>query len=164
MEGHAHGAAAAAGPAWAAAIEHSAVGEAMRGSLWLFPAVETLHIVGFALLVGAIVTFDARVVAARPGMALDRWARAVLPVARLGFALALPMGLLLFATEATAYARNPAFRLKLVLLAAALANVAAFHLLARGRDRPSTPLRAAAGVSMAVWLGVLVLGRLIAYV
>lgn len=162
---HGSGLAAAAGPAWAAAIEHSALGAALRTSLWLFPLVETLHIIGFAVLVGAIVTFDARVVAARPGFELDRWRRAVLPVARTGFALALPMGLLLFATEATAYVANPAFLLKLAMLAFALANVAAFHLLARGRECPVTPgLRATAGLSLLAWLGVLTLGRLIAYV
>jgi hypothetical protein len=132
--------------------------------LWLFPAVETLHILGFALLVGAIVTFDARVIGARDSFALEAWQRAVLPVARLGFLIAVPMGLMLFTTEATAYSRNPAFRLKLVMLAVALANIVMFHRLARGRTTVSTGLRVAAGLSLASWLLVLVLGRLIAYV
>ena len=47
----------AGGLAWAALIEHSALGETLRGSTWLYPAVECLHIVGFALLVGAIASF-----------------------------------------------------------------------------------------------------------
>jgi hypothetical protein len=158
------GAHAAAGPAWAALIEHSAVGQALRNSLWLFPAVETLHIVGFALLVGAIVTFDVRVIGAKADLDLRRWQRAVLPIVRAGFLLAVPMGMLLFATEATAFVRNPAFRLKLLLIALALANVGLFHRLARGRPWVSPGLRLAAGVSLLLWLAALTMGRLIAYV
>lgn len=154
----------AAGPAWAAWIEHSALGQAMRGSLWLFPLVETLHILGFALLVGAVATFDLRLVAGRVGPERRSWERAVLPVARAGFLIAAPMGLLLFATEATAYARNPAFRLKLVVVALALANVVLFHRLARRQEGVGAALRLAAGLSLALWLLALVLGRLIAYV
>jgi hypothetical protein len=151
-------------PAWAMAVERSAVGQALRTSLWLFPAVETLHILGLALLVGAIATFDLRVIRAGPGLDLARWERAVLPVARAGFLLAVPMGLLLFTTEATAYARNPAFQAKLLLIAAALANIALFHGLAHRAQAPTAGLRLAAALSLALWVAVLACGRLIAYV
>jgi hypothetical protein len=158
-----HGLAATA-PAWAMAVERSAVGQALRTSLWLFPAVETLHILGLALLVGAIATFDLRVIRAGPGLDLARWERAVLPVARAGFLLAVPMGLLLFTTEATAYARNPAFQLKLLLILAALANIALFHRLRNRAGMLTAGLRLAAALSLALWLAVLACGRLIAYV
>jgi hypothetical protein len=158
-----HGLAADA-PGWLAVLQRSALAQALRGSLWLYPAVETLHIVGLALLVGAIAVFDARVVRAGPGLDLDGWARSVLPVARAGFALAAAMGLLLFTAEATAYAANPAFRAKLALIALALANVALFHRFARRAERPTAPVRAAAAASLALWLLVLVCGSLIAYV
>jgi hypothetical protein len=150
-------------PAWAAAVEHSGVGQALRTSLWLYPVVEVLHIVGFALLVGAIATFDARVIRGGGGLDLARWERAVLPVARLGFALAVPMGLLLFTAEAGAYVRNPAFRMKLVLVLVALANVALFHARARRSREVTGGLRLLAGLSLALWLAVLTCGRLIAY-
>jgi hypothetical protein len=148
---------------WLAAVQAGSVGFGLRNSVWLYPAVETLHIIGFAVLVGAIVTFDLGVLRmARPGD-LGSWSRAVLPVARAGFGLAVPMGLLLFTVEATAYAANPAFRVKLLLLGLALANVVLFHVLARGAPRPTAALRASAALSLAVWLGVLVCGRMIAY-
>lgn len=139
---------------WLAAIEHSGLGATLRGSLWLFPAVETLHIVGFAVLVGSISVFDLKVLAKGVG---DR--TAVL-TARTGFALAAPMGLLLFVAEAGAYAANPLFRLKLALIALALVNVAWFH----ARAERGSGMRLAAGLSLASWLAVLVCGRMIAYV
>ena len=101
-------------------------------------------------------------VAARSDFPLRAWARAVLPVARVGFALALPMGLLLLATETTAYARNPAFRLKLVAIGLALVNVGIFHRLAQpGVITPA--LRLTASLSLGLWLLVLICGRMIAY-
>ena len=142
----------------------------MRGSIWLYPAVECLHILGFALLVGAIAAFDLRTLrAAEPFAAAEGLAPQLLPVARAGFALAAPMGLLLFATEATAYVRNPAFLAKLALVALALVNVAWFHarlaVVRRGERRATTGvLRLGAGLSLALWVATLLAGRLIAYV
>jgi hypothetical protein len=151
-------------PGWLAALQRSALAQTLRGSLWLYPAVETLHIVGLALLVGAIAVFDARVIRAGPGFDLGGWTRSVLPVARVGFALAAAMGLLLFTAEATACAANPAFVAKLALILLALANIAVFHRLARRTLRVSAALRAAAAASLVLWLLVLACGRLIAYV
>ena len=141
----------AAGPAWAAALEASGLARTMRESLALYPAVETLHIVGFALLFGAIATYDLRLIARRePPVIAQRTAAA-------GLALAVPAGLMLFTTEATAYVHNPVFLAKLGLIALALANVAFFHFV-------RMPGRAAGAASLALWLGVLICGRLIAYI
>lgn len=157
-----HAAAEALG--WLLALEQSGLGRAMRTSMWLYPTVETLHILGFALLVGSIVTFDARVVVGSRHLDPRVWERLVLPVTRAGFALAVPMGLLLFVTEATAYVTNPAFRLKLLLLVAALANIAVYHTLSRRAAGLTGTMRVAAAASLVLWIAVLACGRLIAYV
>lgn len=158
-------------PAWLVALETSGLGQALRSSLWLFPAVETLHIVGFALLVGAIVAFDLRLLTADGDFDVERWVRRLVPVAATGLILAMAMGALLFTSEATAFARNPLFLAKMTLLVLALLNVAWFHLGPLRLRRTIGPsvgipasLRASAALSMAGWLAVLVCGRLIAYV
>lgn len=144
---HEHG---PAGPAWAAALETSALGQAMRESLWLYPAVELAHILGFSLLIGAIVAYDLRLIAGREAPAIAQ------RVAMFGLVLAAPAGLLLFTAEATGYVHNTVFLLKLALIALALANVALFHF-------GLSPSRFAGAASLGLWLGVLVCGRLIAY-
>ena len=157
----------AQGPAWAAAVEQSGLGGLLRDSVWLYPAVETLHIIGFALLVGSVASFDLRAAWAPSVGAVRALAAGLLPVSRAGFALAVPMGLLLFTTEATAYVGNPAFLAKMALLALALANIAWFHTrLTRARDGQGKAgvLRASALLSLGLWVGVLVAGRMIAYV
>ena len=144
-----------------ASLEESGLGHSLRSSPWLFPTVESLHIIGFALLVGAIVSFDVKLLrqGPEPGTqnALAIWP---LPLAQLGFLLAAPTGALLFVSEATSYAANPAFLAKLGLVALALLNVVWFHLRAH---RSLTAGRASAAFSAISWLAVIVLGRLIAY-
>ena len=154
---------AAGAAGWLATLQGSGLARALRSSTWLYPAIETLHVIGLAVLVGAIVTFDVRVLRAGPTFDLAAWSRMVLPVARAGFVLEVPMGLFLFTVESTAYAANPAFRAKLVLIALALANVWLFHRLANRRAGVSTALRAIAGASLVAWLLVVTSGRLIAY-
>lgn len=160
------------GPGWLVALETSGLGESLRQSLWLYPLVEIAHILGFALLVGSIIAFDLRLMGVRaPLLPVDALSRLLLPVAVAGFALAVPAGVLLFVTEATALARNPAFLAKLGLIGLALLNILAFHGLAGRRmadwclsDRPPAGARFAGVASLALWVAVLACGRLIAYV
>lgn len=153
-----------------AAVEASPVGQAMRSSLWLFPAVEVLHILGFSLLVGAIAAYDLRLLAARPLLPADHLGRLLLPVAVTGFLIAVPAGLLLFTSEATAFAANPMFWAKMGLLVLALLNIVVFHngigrrMVSWADIRPPLAARVAGAVSLLAWIGVLICGRLIAYV
>lgn len=159
------------GPAWLVALETSGLGHTLRSSLWLYPAVETLHITGFALLVGSIVAFDLRLLTAERGFDVERWVRLLIPVSACGLILAMAMGFLLFTTEATAYARNPLFLAKMALLVLALVNVAWFHggpyrvrkTIGLSVGVPPA-MRASAALSMAGWVAILACGRLIAYV
>ena len=160
-----------AGAAWLRWLESTAVAVAMRESTWLYPAVETAHILGFVVLVGAAAMFDLRLLGLSGAIPVSGLARHLLPWARLGLALAAPTGLLMFITEATTTAANPAFRLKLALIGLAVLNAAVFHRWAFksvkywDRDAPTPPAAKAAGViSLALWTTVIACGRLIAYV
>ncbi len=151
------------------ALEMSALGEAMRQSLTLYPAVETLHIIGFSILVGSIVAFDLSVLGFGRAIPLEAAARHLLPVSWVGFAITAPMGLLLFTTEATSIAENPSFQFKMSLILLAGINMLAFHLgpwksvaLWPSGAAPSAA-RYGAAASMVLWLGVVAGGRLIAY-
>ena len=117
----------AAGPALLIALEGSGLAQALRSSLWLYPAVETLHILGFATLVGSILAFDLRVLRAPDDFAVEPWLRWLVPIAACGLLLAMPMGLLLFTAEATAYVRNPVFLAKITLILLGLLNIAWFY-------------------------------------
>jgi hypothetical protein len=159
-----------AGPAWLVWLETTRLAGAMREWLWLYPAVEVVHILGFTLLVGAAALFDLRLLGVARHLPVTQIARFVLPWARSALVLIAPSGLLMFTAHATEMATNPAFRLKLLLLIAAGLNAFLFH---RGTFRgvanwnvgASAPgaARRAAMASLLLWTGVVTCGRLIAY-
>ncbi len=143
---------------------------ALRESDVVFPLVETFHVLAITLIAGTVVTVDLRVggliLRDQP---LQRIARALLPYTWGGFVLMVITGLPLFAAEAAKLYGNPAFRLKLLLLALAGLNAWLFHRTTypglRQREQhlgASLPGRLFAGVSVVLWSGIIVSGRLIA--
>lgn len=150
------------------ALERSALSVSLRASEWLYPMVNTLHIVGIALLVGPILILDWRVLRQRAPPTVSMLASVLLPTARGGFVLAAMAGLLLFIARPLDYAFNTLFQVKLVCIALALLNIALLHhSVAWGRamedNQIGQPVRLACGLSLVFWLLALGLGRLVGY-
>ena len=135
-----------------------------------FPVLETAHVLAVSLIAGTLVTVDLRVA----GMLLrsepvTRITRALLPWTWFGFGVMVLTGLPLFASEAASLYGNAAFRLKLLFLGLAALNALLFHVTAyRGVsqwDRSASPpwtARCFALISLLLWTGVIVSGRMIA--
>ena len=122
----------------------------LASSAWAYPALEALHIVGIALLVGGLALFELRVWGVAPALPPHELARVALGTSLAGFALAAASGLAMYATEPAGLLANPAFRIKLALLALAGANAARVPRPRRhGAARPRRPL-AGAGVDRPV--------------
>ena len=146
------------------ALEQSSLGAAARGSAWLYPLANLSHVLGAALLVGAIATFDIQVL--RHGRNVGATARAVTPVAAFGLALQVASGIVLLAADAMPVVVNPAFQFKMAMFALGLINVAVFRWRFGGGLKADGPLYGAtwlAAVSLASWFLVLLAGRFIAY-
>ena len=135
----------------------------LASSVWAYPALEMAHIVGIALLVGSLVLFELRVWGLGAALPVTTFARLTLGVSWLGFAFAAASGLTMFAAQANDLLVNPAFRLKMALLAAAGLNAALFHARA-GTVRLDRVARWQGVLSIALWRGVIACGRSIAYV
>jgi hypothetical protein len=160
----------AIGPAWLVWIEGSAVAVAMRQWLWLYPSVEIVHIFGFVILVGAAAMFDLRLLGLSQQLPVADMAQHLLRWARLSLLVVVPSGLLMFSAHATEMAVNPAFRLKLLLIAVAILNAAGFHKgpfksIRNWNQYVAIPATAkiAAVFSLILWAGVIACGRLLAY-
>lgn len=157
-------------PGWLAELESSRLAEALRSGPLVFPLVEVVHILGFVVLVGAAVMFDLRLLGLSRHLSVSELARHLLPWARRGLAVAVPSGVLLFLPQATQLGTSPVFRLKLLLILLAVLNAGLFHrgVFRTVRDwdaQASTPVpaKAAAIVSLVLWVGVITCGRLLAY-
>lgn len=146
------------------ALEQSSVGAAARGSAWLYPVANLSHVLGAALLVGAIATFDIEVL--RGAKNIGVIARAVTPLAAFGLALQVASGGVLLAADAMPVVVNPVFQFKMAMFAIGLLNIAAFRWRFGARLQAETPLDGAAAfaaLSLTSWLLVLLAGRFIAY-
>lgn len=153
------------------AIAQSALGTALRESVWLYPAVETAHIVGFALLFGSILVVDLRLLGLRRDVTLAPLMRFVLPVTLASLLLVVPTGLLLFTAHASDLIGNRAFVIKVALLFGAAINALMFHagpykaeIDAPPGTAPRGSTRLFAAISIVVWVSIVVAGRMIAYV
>ena len=154
-----------------AAIERLPLAVAMRQELWLYPAVEIVHIIGFVTLVGSIIVLDLRLLGLTRALPVRVLARHVLPWSFGALLLIVPSGLLMFVAHAGDLIGNTAFVVKMSLLFCAATNAALFHAgVFRGVAAWDTVV-AAPGVaklhalaSLLIWIGVLTCGRLLAYV
>jgi hypothetical protein len=152
------------------AIEASAVGQAMRQWLYLYPAVETTHIVGIGLLFGSIAVLDLRLLGLSRTIPVRRLAGHVLPWTAASFLLIVPTGLAMFTAHASEFIGSPVFALKMCLIMAAGINAAVFHAgvfrTAAAWDVNAAPpfwARASAALSLLLWISVIACGRLLAY-
>ena len=133
-------------------IHESGVATALRGSRWAYPFVNGAHILGIALLIGAVLPLDLRLLGVWRGVTLSDLQRVLIPVALSGLALAIVTGALLFSVSPAKYANLPLFQFKLALVLVSILNI----VFIRG------PL---AGVtSIVLWITILFCGRMIAYV
>lgn len=137
------------------------------GTAYLF--VNAAHVLGIALLLGSILVLDFRLLGGLRAVPLAVLGPLNARVAASGVALALLTGFWLFTVQPREYVGNPAFLIKLGLIALALANVVVQHANpAYGRALAGAPVsagvRASAAASVLLWLAVLVAGRWIGFV
>jgi hypothetical protein len=146
------------------ALEEAAPIAALRESTYAFPLVNALHIIGIALLFGSIVALDLRLLGWRQEAGpAEAFTRLLVPVAIGGLLIAIPAGLLMFATDARAYAASPLFQAKMVIVALAIANALWLRAAERRGSMPQLRAALAAAASILLWLGAIVLGRMVGY-
>lgn len=129
---------------------------------WAYPALEVVHIVGIALLLGNLVLLELRVWGLGPALPVEPLARLALGLSLTGFALIAASGLTMFAANPAELLANRAFVLKLGLVSLAGLNAAAFHARG-GLARLDAFAKTQTVLSLGLWLAVIILGRWIAY-
>ena len=153
------------------AIQASAIGTGVRESEYLFPLVEGTHVLGLSLSVGTVMWFDLRLLGKiMRNIPVSEVFHQLRPWMFGGFIVMLGSGSLLFSSVAADAYANAYFRLKVVLLLLAAANVIVFHATIDRRraewdKAPLPPIQAriAGLLSLILWLAVIIAGRLFAY-
>jgi hypothetical protein len=147
-----------------AAVESSSLGTAIKESLWLFPAIEAVHLLALALLGGALLMLDLRLLGVGltllPTSAVERGARPWLIAALMTM---VTSGVLIGISEALKLYDKQAFWVKMAALLAAVIFTFAVKLPQARRDVTGRRAQALGTVSIALWLTVALAGRWIGF-
>jgi hypothetical protein len=144
----------------------------LRGSTWAEPIIETAHVLTLTIFLGFTVLLDLRLL----GISMRR-RRASEVIGQLNpwvmgsFAVMIVTGTLLFTGDPVAFYTTIFFKLKMLMLVLALINVVVFNWTARRNiakwdTSPDPPggAKAAAIISLVLWVAIIAAGRAIAYV
>ena len=156
---------------WLQWLQDQPLTTSWRESAWGYPAMETSHVVTIIMFAGFVVMMDLRLVgAAFKETSFSYVQRRLFPWQMVGMALSTLTGMALLVIDPLRFYNNIFFWIKVVMLAVAGANAIAFHLTtyksvaAWDRDgRAPFGARLAGVASLALWSGIIVSGRLIAY-
>ena len=132
------------------------------GHPWAYPALETVHVFGVALLVGNLLALEVRVWGRARELPVAALARLSLTLALIGFGCAAASGLLMFASQPGELIANRVFVVKMGLVTCAGVNAVLFHVR-HGLQRLDAVAKAQTALSLGFWIAVMICGRWIAY-
>ena len=152
-------------------LESTEVGVLVRESLYGFPILAAIHILGLTVSVGTLVWFDLRLAGvSMPRCPVSSLYRRLIPWTLVGFGLMFLSGLLLFTGFATKAYGNVYFRIKLTAIVLAGVNALVYHRMTERRiahwndaARPPMPARLAGVISIVVWTIAIMAGRMMSY-
>jgi hypothetical protein len=156
-------------------LQASSIATAVRGDTagaeWLFPIVETGHVLALAVVFGSIAMVDLRLLGwSVPGASVQKLAREVLPWTWTAFVLAALCGSLMFISKAETYFHNFEFRMKFLAMFLAGINMLVFQLGAfrrvaewDARQPPPAAARVAGALSLLLWMLVIFYGRWVGF-
>jgi hypothetical protein len=149
-------------PLWTA-IEQIGFVRAFAVASWAYPMVSALHIASLGTLFGLVLVMDTLLLRQRAHADMPSLHRAAL----MAFGVAALSGLLLFSVRASDYVINPAFQLKIALIAAAGVNMLVLHRHRVMHGWASLATWQMTGViaalSIALWCAIVLAGRWIAF-
>lgn len=159
------------GSLWAT-LENSSLGSTIASNEWMFPTIETVHVIAIVTVIGVIAVMDMRLLGLTSGTkTIAAMERDTLPLTWVAFALAVVSGTLLFISKAQSYVVNPYFIWKLVFMALAGVNMLMFHRrFSKGIERWGLPggvipmgAKVSATLSLLLWMVIPFCGRVVGF-
>ncbi len=156
---------------WLRSLQDTAIATAIREGESLFPWVECVHVLALTLVIGSIAIVDCRLLGLTSrDRSVTQTTAGTLPVTWCAFVVAAATGGLLFCSNATTYAHNGYFQVKLLLIGLAGVNMGAYHMfLGRRSDAWHTPAltpvraRLVGAISLGLWIAIAACGRWIGF-
>ena len=148
-------------------IQDLSVFTAVRESSYVYTVVLSMHLACIATFGGLILITNFRLLGwTLTDIPIDEMIRGLRPWKQLGFAIMVTCGVLLGASKAEDYLTNPYFVVKMTLLLAVGLHGLYFRRTIYRRQATAisaTTARTAGVLSLILWIGVISMGRWIAY-
>jgi hypothetical protein len=152
-------------------LEATTVGVFVQESLYGFPILVAIHILGLTISVGTLLWFDLRLAGvSMPRFPISVLYRRLMPLTLAGFSVMFVSGAVLFTAFATKAYGNAYFRIKLAAILLAGLNALVYHFVTERRiadwddaARPPLPVKCAGIISIVVWAIVIMAGRMMSY-
>lgn len=147
-------------------VDSTWLNKLINDSSWLFPAIEGVHIVALALLFGAVILLNLRMLGLlMKGRQLPRLLQELQPWTFWSLVVILCSGVLLFSAEAVKSFYSTPFRIKIVMLVLAILFHFGISSSLMRRDDAARPAwsKAAAVLAIAMWITVGFAGRAIGF-
>jgi hypothetical protein len=152
-------------------LQDTAASTALRESMYMYPGVESVHVLSLCLFLGMAMILDLRLLGvAVTDTPVSEFGTRILPWIMGGFVVMVASGLVLFFGDPVRFANNVFFQAKMVMLVLAAVNAGIFHNTVWHRLQDwdaarATPkgARLAGGISLVLWVLIVVSGRMIAY-
>jgi len=130
---------------------------------WVFPVIQSIHLIGLTMLVGSICLVDLRILGIGKRQAVIDFASALAPWTFRGLVIVVITGPLMFWSDLARYVINPAFLLKMGLLAVTLTLHFTLHRrVIRVRSTNASGQKLVAVLSLILWSSIVLAGRAIA--
>lgn len=130
-------------------------------SLWAYPALLSIHIVGLAIVVGILSMRDLRLLGLFSALPVSTFQQ-LFRFALAGFTLNAISGFLLFTSQATYFVTSIPFLVKISCIT--LGMVLAVYIQKNLQESTTSKTKTLAAISLACWLAAIIAGRLIAYI
>lgn len=152
-------------------IQDTQIGTSIRESIWVFPIIESTHVLALSLSVGTLLWMDLRLTGlGMKNQAVSKVTRSLLPWSIVGFVIMFITGVLLFWCQALKAYNSIFFKMKVVMLLLAGLNALVYHTTVFRRmdewDKAAVPpagARLAGWCSIVLWIGIIIAGRTMAY-
>jgi len=152
-------------------LQETPLAAVVRENGYVFPWIESAHVVALSFVVGSITIVDLRLLGvASLSRPVTSVLKQILPMTWIAFGFALLTGSTLFTSDAVAYWDDEPFRMKFIAMGIAAVNMLVFHLvtcrnISDWNASPRTPpgAKVAGGISMLLWIFVVAFGRWIGF-
>jgi hypothetical protein len=146
--------------------DQSWLGQTISGSIWLFPAIETVHILAMAIMFGALLVLNLRMLGwSFKRQSLPLLSSTLMPFVNWGLIVMILSGYAMFASEALKCYANDGFKFKMFFLVlAVLLQYTWYASLVKKEGEPRGDAKAAAVLNFVFWFCVGAGGRAIGFV